>query len=88
MKFIHTLKVTKGWVMAWDKTWTGLDWIGKNMDWINKTWINKTWSDNTYINKTWSDKKWEDAKGDRPHIHTGMKPCVNLLYFSSNEHVL
>ena len=47
MKFIHTLKVTKGWVMVWDKTWTGLDWIGKNMDWINKTWINKTWSDKT-----------------------------------------
>ena len=30
----------------------------------------------------------ENASGDRPHIHTGVKPCVNLLYFSSNEHVL
>ena len=31
---------------------------------------------------------WENARGDRPHIYTGMKPCANLLYFSSNEHVL
>ena len=31
---------------------------------------------------------WENARGDRPHIYTGVKPCVNLLYFSSNEHVL
>ena len=30
----------------------------------------------------------ENARGDRPHIYTGVKPCVNLLYFSSNEHVL
>ena len=29
---------------------------------------------------------WENARGDRPHIYTGVKPCVNLLYFSSNEH--
>ena len=30
----------------------------------------------------------ENTRGDRPHIYTGVKPCVNHLYFSSNEHVL
>ena len=30
----------------------------------------------------------KNARGDRPNIYTGVKPCVNLLYFSSNEHVL
>ena len=30
----------------------------------------------------------EKMQGVRPHIHTSMKLCVNLLYFSSNKHVL
>ena len=30
----------------------------------------------------------ENARGYRPHTHNGVKPCVKILYFSSNEHVL
>ena len=40
------------------------------------------------MNAVTSRATWENARGDRPHIYTGVKPCVNLLYFNSNELVL